>query len=72
MERVEFQQWFAAQVDAVVALWLRLNMVGCNMNRRSLEAVRDAGFRIVSVKTYKPFFPSAPTPFPSCLIRAEK
>ena len=59
-------------MDLFNPLWLRLNMVGCYMNRRSFEAVRDAGFRIVSVNNYKPFFPSAPTPLPSCLIKAER
>ncbi len=73
LEHLRSEHWPAGVLmDLFNPLWLRLNKVGCNMNRRSLEAVRDAGFRIVSVKNYKPFFPSAPMPFPSCLIKAER
>ena len=59
-------------MDLLNPVWLRLNKVGCNWNRRSVEAVRDAEFRNVDVKRYKIFSPVAPAAFPGALIKAEK
>lgn len=53
-------------------LWLRINKVGCNWNRRVEGPVREAGFRIASMERHKVYSPSAPTAWPYLLIKAAK
>jgi ubiquinone/menaquinone biosynthesis C-methylase UbiE len=61
-----------ALMDLFNPIWLRLNQMGCNWNRRTIESVRDAGFHIESVRRYKLFHPAIPAAFPWRLIKAEK
>jgi len=59
-------------MDVFNPIWLRLNQMGCNWNRRTVEAVRGAGFRVESVTEYKLFTPAVPAAFPWRLIKAAK
>jgi hypothetical protein len=71
MEHVRSEHWLAGPLmDLLNPTWLRINKVGCNWNRRTFEAVRDAGFTIASTKTFKLYSPAAPTAFPYRLIEA--
>jgi ubiquinone/menaquinone biosynthesis C-methylase UbiE len=73
LEHVQSEHWPAGiLMDLSNPIWLRLNKVGCNWNRRTGEAVRDGGFRIVSTKNWKLFSPASPAAFPGRLIRAER
>ena len=73
LEHVRSEHWpEGLLMDLSNPLWLRLNKVGCNWNRRTVEAVREAGFRIVSTKNHKLFSPASPATFPGRLIRAER
>lgn len=71
MEHVRSEHWLAGPfMDLFNPMWLRINKVGCNWNRRTFEAVRDAGFTIASTRTFKLYSPAAPTAFPHRLIEA--
>ncbi len=73
MEHVRSEHWPAGfLMDLFNPMWLRINKVGCNWNRRSVEAVRDAGFKITSIEDYKLFSPASPAAFPLRLIKAER
>ena len=73
LEHVRSEHWpDGLLMDLSNPLWLRLNKVGCNWNRRTVEAVRKAGFRIVSTKNYKLFSRASPATCPGRLIRAER
>ena len=52
-------------------IWLRINKVGCNWNRKTVEAVKDAGFTIRSIEPYKIYSEAAPAVFPGRIIKAE-
>ena len=71
MEHVRSDHWLAGPfMDLLNPMWLRINKVGCNWNRRSLEAVRDAGFTIASTTPFKLYSPATPTAWPYRLIKA--
>jgi len=53
-------------------VWIRLNKVGCNMNRKPVEAVRDADFTIVDLKRAKVYTTGAPAAFPLRIIKGQK
>lgn len=53
-------------------VWLRLNKVGCNMNRNAVEAVQDAGFIIVELKCDKVNTEIVPAAFPLRIIKGQK
>ncbi len=73
LEHVRSKHWLAGPLmNLSNPLWLRINKVGCNWNRRIVEAVRDAGFAIASVQNHKLYSPAAPSPFPLRLIMAKK
>ncbi len=73
LEHIRSEHWpEGLLMDLFNPLWLRLNKMGCNWNRRSVEAVRDAGFRITSIENYKLFSPASPAAFPLRLIQAER
>ncbi len=73
LEHVRSERWPAGLLmDLSNPLWLRINKVGCNWNRQSVQAVRDAGFGIDSIKEYKLYSPASPAAFPGRLIKAEK
>lgn len=50
-------------------LWRLLNGQGCNMHRRPLPAIRDAGFDVVAVEPFQFFSPGLPA-FPMLRIAA--
>jgi len=60
-----------ALMDLCNPLWLALNRQGCNLNRRSEEAIRGAGFEVDSVERYQLFSPGLPA-FPCKLVLARK
>ncbi len=73
LEHVRSEHWLAGPLmNLLNPMWLRINKVGCNWNRRSVEAVRDAGFKIASLEDYKVFSPASPAAFPLRLIKAER
>ncbi len=60
----------ALLMDVVNPLWLKVNGVGCNLNRDPVAALGVAGFAIEGVERFQVFAPGAPTAFPTQLIRA--
>lgn len=73
LEHVRSEHWPEGPLmDLLNPMWLRINKVGCNWNRRAVEAVREADFQIVSIEEYKLWSPASPAPLPGRLIRAEK
>jgi ubiquinone/menaquinone biosynthesis C-methylase UbiE len=71
LEHVRSEHWpEGALMDMLNPVWLRINKVGCNWNRRPVEAVRDAGFQIDDVEPHKLFSPAAPATMPLRLIKA--
>jgi ubiquinone/menaquinone biosynthesis C-methylase UbiE len=73
LEHVRSEHWpEGVLMDMLNPVWLRLNKVGCNWNRRPVEAVRDAGFQIDEVEPHKFFSPAAPASFPLRLIKARR
>ena len=72
LEHVRGERWpDGLLMDLLNPLWLRVNKVGCNWNRRAVESVRNAGFTIVSVQNYKFFSAASPAAFPLRLIKAK-
>ena len=73
LEHVRSEQWFAGPaMDLLNPVWLHLNNVGCNWNRKTVEAVQAAGFTIQSVESYKIYSKAAPATFPGRLIKATR
>ncbi len=73
LEHVRSDHWMAGPLmDLTNPLWLRINKVGCNWNRRVEGPVREAGFRIASMESHKVYSPSAPMAWPYLLIKAAK
>jgi ubiquinone/menaquinone biosynthesis C-methylase UbiE len=71
LEHVRSERWLEGLLmDLFNPVWLHLNKVGCNWNRRTVEAVREAGFRVASVRKYKLWSPASPAPCPGRLIKA--
>lgn len=57
-------------MDAINPLWLKVNAQGCNLNRRPLESLRDAGFAVTQVEPFKVWCAGLPA-FPWQMIRAQ-
>lgn len=73
LEHVRSERWPAGVLmDLFDPLWLRLNRMGCHWNRRTADAVRDAGFDIVAVGEYSIESPALPALMPGRLIKARK
>jgi len=73
LEHVRSERWLEGLLMSLFnPVWLYLNKVGCNWNRRTVEAVREAGFKIASVGKYKVWSPASPAAFPLRLIKAVK
>lgn len=71
LEHVRSERWPAGfLMDLLNPLWLRLNKMGCHWNRRTIDAVRSAGFDIASVRSYSIASPACPILAPGRLIRA--
>ncbi len=73
IEHVRSEHWLAGPLmDLSNPVWLRLNKIGCNLNRRTVEYVETAGFKIRSVEPFKIYSKAAPAAFPGRLIKAER
>jgi len=73
LEHVRSEQWPAGfLMDLLNPLWLRLNKMGCHWNRRTIDAIRHAGFDIVSIREYSIVSPAAPALLPGRMIRGRK
>ena len=56
-------------MDLLNPLWLRLNEMGCNWNRRTVEEVRAAGFVIRSLEPHKIYSKASAVAFPLRIIK---
>ncbi len=73
LEHVRSEHWLAGPLmNLSNPIWLRLNKVGCNMNRKPVEAVQDAGVAIVELKSAKVYTTAAPVAFPLRLIKGRR
>jgi len=73
MEHVRSQHWLAGPLmDLSNPIWLRINKIGCNLNRETVKSVQDADFKIQSVESHKIFSKAAPAVFPIRIIKAER
>ncbi len=73
LEHVRSERWPAGfLMDLLNPLWLRVNKMGCHCNRRTVDAVRNAGFDIASAREYSVESPAAPALMPGRLIKASK
>ena len=72
MEHVRSEHVLAGPLlDLLNPIWLRVNKMGCNWNRKTVESVKEAGFKLNSVEPYKVYAKSAPAVFPIRLIKGE-
>ncbi|MFQ5913920.1 MAG: class I SAM-dependent methyltransferase [Nitrospinota bacterium] len=73
MEHVRSEHWLAGPLlDLFNPVWLRVNKMGCNWNRRTVEDVQNAGFVIRSLEPYKIYSKAAPAVFPGRIIKADR
>jgi ubiquinone/menaquinone biosynthesis C-methylase UbiE len=73
LEHVRSERWPAGfLMDLLNPIWLRVNKMGCRWNRRTVDAVRNAGFDIASAREYSVESPAAPALVPGRLIKARK
>lgn len=73
MEHVRSEHWLAGPLmDLLNPIWLRINKIGCNWNRKTVESVQDAGFTIRSIESYKIFSKASPAALPGRIIKAER
>lgn len=71
MEHVRSEHWLAGPLmNLLNPVWLRLNAMGCNWNRNTVESVRSAGLTIHSAEPYKIYSKAVPAVFPGRLIKA--
>ncbi len=73
MEHIRSEHWLAGPLlDLLNPLWLRINKVGCNWNRKTVEYVNNAGFNVLSIEPYKIYSKAIPAVFPIRIIKAER
>ena len=73
MEPVRSEYWLAGPLlDLLNPLWLRINKVGCNWDRKTVGYVHDAGFIVFSIEPYKIYSKASPVVFPIRIIKAER
>ena len=71
IEHIRSEHWLAGLLmDAFNPAWLRINRIGCNLNRKTIESVEAAGFEIESIRPFKIYCKAAPAAFPGRLIKA--
>ena len=58
-------------MDLLNPIWFRLNKVGCNWNRKIVDNLKTAGFRIRSVEAHKIYSKASPASFPLRIIKAD-
>jgi ubiquinone/menaquinone biosynthesis C-methylase UbiE len=72
LEHVRSEQLLAGiMMDLLNPTWLRINKIGCNWNRRTVNEVKAAGFNIRSLKSHKIYSKAMPVAFPLRIIKAE-
>ena len=73
LEHVRSEHWLAGpMMDLLNPIWLRINRIGCNWNRTTVEYVKAAGFVIRSIEPYKIFSEASVAAFPLRIIKAER
>ena len=73
LEHIRSEHWLAGpMMDLFNPVWLRINKLGCNLNRKTVKNVRAAGFIIRSLKPHKIYSTAMPTAFPIRIIKAER
>ena len=73
MEHVRSEHWLAGPLlDLLNPLWLRINKIGCNWDRKTVEYVHGAGFTVLSIEPYKIYSKATPAVFPIRIIKAER
>ncbi|MCK5512455.1 MAG: class I SAM-dependent methyltransferase [Thermodesulfovibrionia bacterium] len=73
LEHVRSEHWLAGpMMDLFNPIWLRINKIGCNWNRKTVEDVQNAGFKIRSIEPYKIYSKDSPAAFPIRIIKAER
>jgi len=73
LEHVRSEHWFAGPLMKLLnPIWLRINKMGCNWDRETVNLVREAGFTILSVESYKIYSKAVPASFPLRLIQGER
>lgn len=58
-------------IDLLNPIWYRLNKVGCNWDRKIVDHIRTAGFKIRSVESHKIYSKASPASFPLRIIKAK-
>ena len=72
LEHIRSEHLLAGPImDLLNPAWLRINKMGCNWNRRTVEKVKAAGLVIRSLEPYKIYSKASPAAFPLRIIRAE-
>ena len=72
LEHIRSEHWLAGSLmDMFNPIWLRINKIGCNMNRKTTADVQAAGFNILSIEPYKIYSQNLPAAFPLRVIKAE-
>ncbi|MCF6285942.1 MAG: class I SAM-dependent methyltransferase [Candidatus Hydrogenedentes bacterium] len=72
VEHVRSEDWLAGPLlDLLNPFWLRINKMGCNWNRKTVEEVRAAGLTIRSIESSKIYSNASPVAFPLRVIKAE-
>ena len=73
LEHVRSEHLLAGPVmDLLNPMWLRINKLGCNWNRKTVEDVKKVGYVIRSVEPFKIYSSGAPATFPLRVIKAER
>ncbi len=73
MEHFRSEHWLAGRLMSLLNLiWLQINKVGWNWNRKTVEEVQKAGFKIRSVEAYKIYSKVVPATFPGRIIKGER
>ena len=72
LEHVRSEHWLAGpMMDLLNPIWRRINKIGCNCNRKTIEDVKAAGFIIRSLEPYKIYSKAAAAAFPIRIIKVE-
>ena len=73
LEHVRSEHWAAGLLmDLLNPIWLRINKMGCNWNRKTVELVKAADLTILSIESFKLYTSGAPAAFPLRVIKAER
>lgn len=73
IEHIRSEHWLAGLfMDLFNPAWLRINRIGCNLNRKTVESAKAAGLEIESIRPFKIYCKAAPAAFPGRLIKARR